>query len=198
MKPIRLLLFLALLSMTLVSCDSGPQVGGKPLSHWIAALEDQSGSTVDEALGMIAQVDKSLAEPARMPLARVAESGKNANLRGRAAVVYFQKFDEVKPSSIDPLFHLLRYEDDRTYFLASSRALSTMTEHADEIVPKAIEIILSDEETLSMRGMSATQVLKGMGKPALDALERLPRQKDAMKQVEIESAIDLLRDGVAP
>lgn len=183
--------------MTLASCDSGPQVGGKPLSHWIDALEDQSGSTVDEALGMIAQVDESLAEPARMPLAKVAESGKNANLRGKAAVVYFQKFGEVKTSSMEPLLHVLRFDNDNTNLLGSSRALSAMADHSDELIPKTIEILLKNDEPASMRSMAATNVLTAMGRPALDALEKLPRQTDAFKQMEIDVAIETVRDGLA-
>lgn len=197
MRTLLRLVFLALLSGTFVSCDSGPKVGGKTLSRWIDALEDQDGSTVDEALRMIAQVDESLAEPARTALANLAKSGKSGQLRGRAAVVYFQKFREVEPHSLDPLLYLLRFEDDEDYSLGSALALSTMSDHSDEIIPTAIEIILTEKEMLSRPSMAAGHVLMGLGQPALDALESLPRQEDAVKQIQIDAAIESVREAMA-
>lgn len=175
------------LSFVLSSCSPDPEVKGKPLSFWTKSLHDQDTRTVEEALSMISLVEKGLCERAKEPLRSLRESGRTPMIRGKAAAVYFTKFEETDATYIYDLFTVIQNGAE----LSSDAAVtvSEIPENVDEKLRLALNIVAKGNREAMI---AVIPILKKMPEESFDALIKFPESGDQQREAIVREIISIL------
>lgn len=180
-------LTLMCLSFVLSSCSPDPDVKGKPLSSWTKSLHDQDSATVEEALNMISLVEKGLCERAKEPLRSLRESGRTSMIRGKAAAVYFTKFDETDATYIYDLFDVI--QNGAELSTEAAITVSEIPENSDEKLRLSLNIIKKGSREAVI---AVLPILKKIPEESFDALIELPDSGDPRREAIVRDVISIL------